>query len=479
MESNQKLKKFEIDIEIKDMLWEFLRRWRMIIVLALICGIALTAYQYRIDMNKTDVVVVKKTQEELERAMAAQDLNEVTAAVALKRQMDEKSAYMEESVLMQINPYEENAVILQYYISADTTDVVKAANASYIAFVKNEMSELVSVVTNDSTIYINAENVTESIQLMVNSTNAEQVLCVKAIGKSMEEAKALAEEVDSLLKEYVSKIRSTVGMHNLLLLNSTERIIVDQALAELQNWNATSIKTISNNLDKMKNEMTGDQITLYTYRVTNVVTENNSGTSQTIVEDKNVNISIKHLAIGLVVGIVLACGVIFVLYIMSPTLRSKEELTTLYGVKILGSINVSSFGKKKVFGCVDKAIGKLRNIRKKYLTCQQEIQIIGSNILLNCMRNEISEVFVTSTVAEKIPQEVKQAIVNICEGKGITPIFGGTINYDAQALEMSAKVGNVIFIEKERTSLYDELHDEVMLCKEQGIAVLGMIVLNE
>ena len=116
--NDKKTSKFDIDIEIKDLLWEFLRRWRFIIVLAIICGVVLAAYQYRLDMQKTDVVVVKKTQAELEKAMGEQDLDEVTAAVALKRQLDEKSAYMENSELMKINPYEANTIFLQYYVNA-------------------------------------------------------------------------------------------------------------------------------------------------------------------------------------------------------------------------------------------------------------------------------------------------------------------------------------------------------------------------
>ena len=80
--------KFDIDIEIKDLLWEFVRRWRLIVVMALLCGIALGAYQYRSDMNKTEVVTVKKTQEQLEKSMGEQDLGEVAGAVAFLASAD-------------------------------------------------------------------------------------------------------------------------------------------------------------------------------------------------------------------------------------------------------------------------------------------------------------------------------------------------------------------------------------------------------
>lgn len=493
MEQN-KTSKFDIDIEIKDLLWEFLRRWRMIVVLALVCGIGLTAYQYRIDMNKTDVVTVKKTQEELEKAMATQDLDEVTAAVALKRQLDEKSAYMEASVLMGINPYEENAVIMQYYVKADEQTAASSVGA-YIAYVENGhlaqavaesgayepapayMAELISVVREEGNVYINAKDAKESIKLSLQGSDASYSFDVKVVGKTMEEAEALAADVKAALQAYSSTVAAAAGSHLLQLLEETSSVMVDQGLAELQNWNATSIKTISNNLDSMKNEMTSDQITLYTYRTT-VVVETTTTAATTAPAVKTVSISLKHTIIGVIVGAVLACGLIFAFYLFAAALRSAEEVKTLYRVKVLGCVDDTAFQKKKVFGFVDGLIVKLQNIRKKKLSFEQEVQMICANIALDCRKNDRTEVVLTGSVMEKLPQEVVKAVIEKCEEKGIHVTIVNAINYDAEALEAAAKVGSVVFVEKKRVSLYDELQKEIALCKENDINVLGMVVLG-
>ncbi|MBQ8279979.1 MAG: hypothetical protein IJZ23_09090 [Roseburia sp.] len=492
MEQN-KTSKFDIDIEIKDLLWEFLRRWRMIVVLALVCGIGLTAYQYRIDMNKTDVVTVKKTQEELEKAMATQDLDEVTAAVALKRQLDEKSAYMEESVLMGINPYEENAVIMQYYVKADEQTAASSAEA-YISYVENGhlaqavaesgayeltpayMAELISIVREEGNVYINAKDAKESIKLSLQGSDASYSFDVKVVGKTMEEAEALASDVKAALQTYSSSVASAAGSHLLQLLEETSSVMVDQGLAELQNWNATSIKTISNNLDSMKNEMTSDQITLYTYRTT--VVETNTAAATTAPAVKTVSISLKHAIIGVIVGAVLACGLIFACYLFAAALRSAEEVKTLYRVKVLGCVDDTAFQKKKVFGFVDGLIVKLQNIRKKKLSFEQEVQMICANIALDCRKNDRTEVVLTGSVMEKLPQEVVKAVIGKCEEKNIHVAVVNAINYDAEALEAAAKIGSVVFVEKKRVSLYDELQKEIALCKENDINVLGMVVLG-
>lgn len=497
MDSNKKMGKFDIDIEIKDMLWEFMRRWRLIAVLAIVCGVGLGAYQYRADMNKTEVTAVKKTQEELEKSMATQDLDEVTGAVALKRQLDQKSAYMEASVLMHINPYEENAVTLQYHVSADEENTASDANDAYIAYVNNEalsqaiaetgnyewepvyLAELISTVSEEGNVYINAENATESINLKVQGSQDEHSFSVKVIGATVEDAEALANDVKNALENYSQNVVSTVGTHQLSLVKEASGVVVDQNLAELQNWNATAIKTISNNLDKMKNEMTGDQISLYVYRTT--VTDTSATTAAAAVSGstgKVVSISVKHIVIGIIVGTVLACGIIFVLYLFAAALRSSEEVKTLYGIKVLGCVDDTDLCKKKLFGFVDKFIIRLQNRRKKVLNHEQEVQMICANIVLDCKKNDCKKIYLLSSSLEYISDIIIKAVEAKCEEKGISVVVGKDICYDAETLEKVADAGNVVFVEKKRVALYDELYNEVVLCKEHGIHIIGMAVIG-
>ena len=77
-----------------------------------------------------------------------------------------------------------------------------------------------------------------------------------------------------------------------------------------------------------------------------------------------------------------------------------------------------------------------------------------------------------------LPKEVINAIVEKCKEKGIQLVSGNAIAYDANALEELAQIGSVVFIEKKRASLYDELYKEVALCKENDIDVIGMVVLG-
>lgn len=488
---NQKMTKSEIDIEIKDLLWELVRRWRIIVVMALICAVGLTAYQYRSDMNKTDVVVVKKTQEELEKAMSVQDVSEVTGAVALLNQLEQKSTYMDASILMQINPYAENAVLLQYVVEADAAVEDMIADA-YIAYVEDGylaqsvvadettevvyVDELISVVKDTTDMYVYSDTMDESVQMTIAGADLGSCITVKVCGIDEASSAELAAEVKSVLAQYGVTLSSKVGAHQLKLVEEKECVLVDNVLAELQNRNATAIKTISNNIDKMKNEMTGDQITLYTYRVTGVT--QSATTTTTTSEPKVVTISVKHAVIGFVVGIVLGCGIALALYLLSAKLRNSEEIKVLYQVKVLGDV-ANPQKKKKVLSFVDALIEKMQNGSKKTLTYEQAVQMICANIAIDCKKNEQKKVYLTGSMMEQIPEQVMNDITKKCEEKGIVVEKGNAIAYDAESLEALEQVGTVVFLEKKRTSFYDEIYKEIVLCKENGIQVMGIVVVGE
>ncbi len=469
------MKKFEIDIEIKDLLWEFARRWRIIVVFAFLCAIVLGVYQYKADSNKTTVTTVKKTQEELENAMSEQDLDEVTAAVALLRQANQKRQYMETSELMRINPYEANAVFLQYYVNTENLDGASDITEAYKAYANNTVSELVSVVDKGINTYINTNDSTETFTVNTSLAEEGRFFSVKIVGLTAENAEQVAIEVESVLADYGTTLTETIGTHQLQLVEKTSLRIVDQQLAELQNINATEIKTISNNLDKMKNEMTGDQISLYTYRTTTLAEENNIPVTTPV---EPASISVTHIAIGAILGAILACGIIFVLYLFASTLRNGEEIKVLYGVKILGYVNDSAFDKKKAFAFVDHFIEKLQNHRNQKVSYEQGLELACANIVADCKKNGNQKLFLTSSTIEQVSSEVLSAIESGCEDKGIQVIVGDTICYDAKALEALAQIGNVVFVEKKHVSSYDEMYQEMLLCKDYDIHVAGVVVLG-
>ena len=486
---NKKISKNELDIEIKDLLWEVVRRWRVLVIMAIICGIGLGMYQYRIDSSKTDVVVVTKSKEELEKSMSVQDVSEVTGAVALLNQLKQKSEYMDQSTLMQMNPYEENAVLLQYIVLSDdkNQESLIAAYQNYLeeGYLAQKLAgedalylaELISVVKDSQSLYVYSDNTNESIQIPVTEEKKGDCLSVKISGVDESAAIALADEVKKVLEEYADVLKREVGNHQLKLIEEMSCVIVDQDLAELQNRNATAIKVISNNIDKMKNEMTSDQVKLYTYRVTGTSQSTNQGTTTTSLP-KHASLSVKHVAIGVILGIVLGCVIVLLQYLFSARLRCAEELKTLYQVKVLGELENPN-KKKAVFSGIDKLFEKIRYANVKNLSYENALQMICASITIDCKSHACDKVILTGSMLEDMPEQIMDELKKRCGEKGVIVETTNAIVYDAEALEATVKCGNVMFLEQKRHSLYDELYKEFALCKEHGVHISGVVVVGE
>ena len=114
MSDNRKENKKEIDLELKDILLEFLRRWKIIVLFSIIFGLIFGAMRYRKDYAAAHTPAPEVKNTTLEDAYADLDKDQyerVILAVSLKAAIDSKSLYMNESVLMNITAHAEDAEI--------------------------------------------------------------------------------------------------------------------------------------------------------------------------------------------------------------------------------------------------------------------------------------------------------------------------------------------------------------------------------
>ena len=105
MNEKELIKRKDSDWEIADFLWEILRRWRLILICILAGAVLLSGYQLLKDLKNAKTtpqqaqVKEEQTIESMEKALGKQDMDEVLAAVATKKQLDEKMdrwMYLEE-----------------------------------------------------------------------------------------------------------------------------------------------------------------------------------------------------------------------------------------------------------------------------------------------------------------------------------------------------------------------------------------------
>lgn len=486
MREREIIKRKETDLEIGDFLWEILRRWRLLAVCVLVGALLLSGIQLVKDMKAAkatpEQVVVQEEQSiaDMEHALGAQDMDEVLGAVAMKKQLDEKSNYIKTSELMQINPYEEDVIYLQYFVEGDA-DVDYAA--LLVQHVKSAAidSELVDVLDNDQYAYptSNGGYVTQSGAAL----DSDHSFVVRVRGLSQEDAQNLADVVKTALNDYAMLVGNQVGGMRLQLIMESYNVVADEELASLQNQVSMTLKQLNNNLDSLKSNMTGDQLALYKAYTEQLERQNAASgedaqneeeavaESEIVAETESpsVRFSITKFVLGAVIGGILGILWTLLAFLFSARLRSGEEVSTLYCTNVLGYVRSGSRNS------LDRQLAKWRYHRAGTLTMEEEVELIASGIKV-ASRGE--KVYLSGSDMAAVSQEFLTKLADSCKEKGMELVVGQEISYHADALEQMAAIGRVVFVEQLRNSYYDEMYKEVVTCKEHEIAVLGMIVIG-
>lgn len=484
MKEKELIKRKETDLEITDFLWELLRRWRLLLTCILIGAVLLSGLQLVKDMKAAKATPeqvqaeAERTIEEMENALGAQDMDEVLGAAAMKKQLDEKSLYVKESPLMQINPYEENVIYLQYLV------VGVPAGMDYACLYKQHiswganMSELVDVVTGESLTYLTSDG--SYVSMGSDFGDGRSSFVVRVRGLSDEACMETAELVKSDLEQYTQTLSGEIDEISLTLIEENAAVVVDEELAALQNQISTMIKQLNNNLDSLKSNMTGDQLALYVKYTERVETEAAGGEADnTIAGDEEitdsafeaVRFSFTKLVIGAVLGMVLSIVWILLAFVFSSKLRSGEEIKTLYRANVLGNVRSGRNNK------IDRKIMEWRYHRAGTLTLDEEVDLISANIKVAC-GNKKTNVYLTGSSMSSVSADFLNRLVSACKEKGIAVTVGREISYYADALVEMAEVGQVLFVEQLRISYYDEIYKEITTCLEHDIPVLGMVVMG-
>jgi len=476
----EKREKLEIDIDIKDLFWEFLRKWRIIVCCMLAGGIIMGAVAYVSDYkaaNTPVAPVVNISTIEILEGLSEDEWAAIIAADALNTQIIKKSEYLAESVLMNIDSFSENRVVLEYALSGD----VSAAMDSYKSWIW-------SGGFSDGMDYgIAPEYLNELVTITGSELNG--VITVQILQADAESCATLAEDVKAAWQAYAGKLVQNGIQHECRLVTETQSVVVDSELHEVQDEYTKDVFADMETLAKKKTEMNASQITAYLLMIQGELESvmEGAGEEETVTTPEQsaptvipvkVSLDVKQVLIGMILGAVLAIVYIFLMYLMTGKLRTAGETEKLYGTRLLGTIEETK-KKKKAFAAVDTLIWRLEHCRDKKLSVEERIELAVASIYIQCKKYNAQQVYVSGSKVAEIAPEVLQKLKEMLERKDIVLVAGSDVTGDAEALVKAAETGSVILLEKERKSAYKDILKTVQACAVNHIQVLGMIVVEQ
>ena len=345
-------------ITIADLIRAIIRKLWIVVAAAVIFG----GYKYAKD-SKAASSAGSETTSDMKVKLDDDAQAEVNNVLTIKDNLDEQQKYADNSVLMQIDPYNESLVTLQYHYSTDDKDYSSDLLNSYMSYVNNGglssdladagvdldvqyISELISCKSSSDTTK-NSDSDENNITLNSKSESFE----IRIIHANKDDCEKMADKVISCMNAYQQQLASRVGAHSLTLVDQSYSRVVDNNIMTYKFDRVNSIVSMQQRIKELKEKMTSDQTAIIDkYNKDTKADTKNDIASDSKKSDSSVHVSIskKYVLVGAAAGIVLSCLAIIILYVMRGTINKAEDIRSLYNLRVVGELD--SRKKKGKFG---------------------------------------------------------------------------------------------------------------------------------
>lgn len=376
----------EIEIDLRDMFYHILAKWRSIIIIALVGAVALFGYRfYKTRDTEANREAYDEQMEKYQHDLEAYERYDAMVET-YTTQLDELTEYQEKSTRMKIDPRNEWVARCDYFveldksvtdklpemISQDPTDELLGMYQSL--FYENAYdSEAEKLAGVEEEKYL-SELITWTISPSTNS------FTISIVGES-------EQQVKDILNYYMSKIEGSINesvnsttKHKLTSANSMAYKKVDQTLVNEQKDVADRIINLRAAIVKARSDKE-----LLVEPVEPVDITENRG-------------FVKYSIIGLLLGGFLSIAFYIIRYITGGKLRSINDLQALYDLPMYGWFP-NTVTRKPDKG-IDKLIEKKKNKKNKVdkaVICGQ----IASMVVKNFEGKKVAIVSTSSSGAVK------------------------------------------------------------------------------
>ena len=282
-----------------------------------------------------------------------------------------------------------------------------------------------------------------------------------------EKLDAISEGIKKLINRKQQDFQK-IGSHQLVLMGESQNTIVDDSLLEKKNSIFTRMASISVQINSLKAALSTQQKNVLDQEL-NTDTE-----KEKVSEPPQLNK--KYMLLGSFVGIFIAGIWIVCKVLFTARLQNPEEIRNLYGVRLLGEINLNT-GKKHFFSWIDVKILSLKNRRKKKLSFDQQLSVACTNIAISCRKHNVNEIYITGSEYENVDVALIKMLKDKLEEQNVKVKYGENMYYDAFSMKQGIEIGNILFVEQIGKSVYDEIFREIQLVTEQNTNILGVVVL--
>lgn len=502
----------ERELNLIDLMVEILLKWRVIIAWMLVGGILMGGLGYMRSYHtaQTQKAALKQEQSEqiaaLVQAIAVLEveeinidelldgltdlqINNVNLAIQYEKLVESKGAYLQDSIVMQIDPMNEPRALLTFQVVAGNVETTRKIVQVYEDMIGGLSQWLADEVQGDGF----AAAFSELVSLSRSSTETLEggdSFRISVCHISEERCLQLAEKVDTYFQEQQSQLVDKMGEHQIWMVNQEFSYVMDTELLDKRQEIENSIMSWSTAAAKLKDVFSEEEWQYYNYLTKGTLfkisfeeqqaeegEEDNEGEEKPAITIIQPSVSKKNVLLGMVLFAFLYVLYIYVKYILNVRVRVTDNLAAIYEVPELGVISVKS-DSKKLFAFVDNWIYKLRDWNKRKFTTEEAIGLASVAVKMAAKKADLDEVCCLGCNLKDNAMTVVEVIQNILKDADISMKVLNNVLYDQETLEQLLSARGAFLLERAGETLYDEISREIELLRRQEIIVLGIIILE-
>ena len=494
------------EVSMRLMFYHGLKNWRKLllagVLLAIVFAGVKAAGEYRAVAapEKSDDIVFTSTSMETTGDELADPgttaLNQYQTSKAsldytlqsLLDKVDENTKYKENSILMNLNPYDLHKDTLVYYIQTDkeiTADSISSSDSTDSkeswSGVANAYISLLEADTLANYAGTDAELDTKYLkELILSSTDKTgSVLTIKVVGDSADLVKDLAEYVKQNMNNWKESVTTAAGEHNLQLLQENPKgasdsgtedpVSVETASGTVLVSSDLSVASLQEAFNSSMNDIQSQLNNLRTFQ-SNLQKPDSGMADGAAFSVKDI---VKFGGIGFAVGFFLLLFWYFLSYIFSGKLREGEKIKEQCGIDKLSEFQHPALGHAKLDLFLREHIGPVGGEKSKenlYALAAAAIELRMSN-----SENSTGKILIVSSLDDTVLQDAAGNIMK--KLKKIHVEKCGSVLHNPEILHTMQEVKDVLVVEEAEKTKVNDMKNEIEIIRRNNCSIVGSVII--
>ena len=441
-----------VELSMKELLIVILRKWWIILICSALVASAFGIKTY-VDRYANSDELNRRYQVNMDAYDQEIRAKEDTVQYLLNKRAAGE-VYNNNSILMQIDPFNVNAAHITIIVNAQRQEgeignvSLDSINSTivgvYSSFVEGApLVKLLSGIV--SNVY--PESYLKELITIEDTDNAKKnLLTLTAIGNEAIDPVDILSALFSYLEEQQENVAKYTTPHQLVSLGVSASIESDTELAKTQSDkrksladDSISIKTLEEELDKLRGS---------------------KPSAPSLIRG-----SIRSAAIALLISVIIIAFIIIVDYIVHIRIQTDEQIQSQLGIRYLTG---GLYKKGKLFGrWGDKLSGMER------LASEKDIKALVYANIKEAACGKFDLVLVTGTVAQGVVDDLASELTQLCGEKRTQLVALRDVANNASAIETLEKTQAVIFVERIGESKLKKVYRGIERVRQSDKDIIG------